>query len=152
MRWLWVQVVTGFLISWRLVELWRFYSLLLWWQWWISSCDKLSWLIQNHWKLITILLLIVITTLSLSSLPKLPDVLETDKTHHLIAYFFLALPSAVAKPKNYLFLGLCFIAYGGLIEILQPYVNSHGEWLDFLGNMTGVILAYIVLSIYRFFK
>jgi VanZ family protein len=112
----------------------------------------LSLLIKNHWKLITILLLIVITILSLSPLPKLPDVPGTDKTHHLIAYFFLALPSAVAKPKNYLFLGLCFIAYGGLIEILQPYVNRHGEWLDFLANMTGVILAYISLSLYRFFK
>ena len=112
----------------------------------------MSLLIKNHWKLITILLLIVITILSLSPLPKLPDVPGTDKTHHLIAYFFLALPSAVAKPKNYLVLGPCFIAYGGLIEILQPYVNRHGEWLDFLANSSGVVIAFITVFLAKFIK
>ena len=112
----------------------------------------MSLLIRNHWKLITILLLIVITILGLSPLPKLPDVPGTDKTHHLIAYFFLALPSAVSRPKYYLFLGLCFIAYGGLIEILQPYVNRHGEWLDFLANSSGVVIAFITVFLAKFIK
>ena len=112
----------------------------------------MSLLIKNHWKLITILLLIIITILSLSPLPKLPDVAGNDKIHHLIAYFFLALPSAVSRPKNYLVLGMCFIAYGGLIEILQPYVNRHSEWMDFLANSTGVVIAFIALFLARLIK
>jgi len=108
----------------------------------------MSLFIKNQWKLITILLLIVITILSLSPLQKI-SIPGTDKTHHLIAYFFLALPSAISRPKNYLYLGLCFIAYGGLIEMLQPYFNRHGEWLDFLANTSGVILSYLSVRIYK---
>jgi hypothetical protein len=39
-----------------------------------------------------------------------------------------------------------------LIEIIQPYVNRYGEWLDFLANTIGVISTYIAVLIYRFYK
>ena len=100
--------------------------------------------IQQHWKPITIFLLLVISFLSLYPLPKLPEFPGTDKTHHLVAYFLLALPSGLKKPnKWFLFISL-FIIFGGVIEIFQPYVNRYGEWLDFLANNIGVIFGFFV--------
>ena len=32
-----------------------------------------------------------------------------------------------------------FIGYSGLIELIQPYVNRYGEWLDMLANTAGVV-------------
>ena len=34
-----------------------------------------------------------------------------------------------------------FIFWGGGIELLQPYVNRHGEWLDFAANSLGVVFG-----------
>ena len=31
-----------------------------------------------------------------------------------------------------------FIGYSGLVELIQPYVNRYGEWLDMLANTAGV--------------
>ena len=56
--------------------------------------------IQQHWKSITIFLLLVITFLSLYPLPELPEFPGTDKTHHFVAYFILAFPSGLRIPKK----------------------------------------------------
>ncbi len=100
--------------------------------------------IQQHWKEITIFLLLVITFLSLYPLPKLPEFPGTDKTHHLVAYFFLALPSGLRKPNKWILFICSFIIFGGIIEMIQPYVNRYGEWLDFFANTTGVLLGFFV--------
>ena len=89
----------------------------------------------------TVLLLLVITLLSLYPLPALPELPGTDKTHHLIAYGFLAFPAALKGPNKLTILLLCFVTFGGLIELIQPYVNRYGEWLDFIANTAGVALG-----------
>ena len=98
-------------------------------------------LVQKNWKPVTYILLILISFLSLYPLQELPDIQGNDKFYHLFAYFLLALPTGLKKPKKWVFYILMFITFGGLIEILQPYVNRFGEWLDFLGNILGVILG-----------
>jgi len=107
---------------------------------------------KNNWKFFTFFLLFIITILSLYPLPVLPEVPGSDKSHHLIAYSVLAIPMVLANPRNLLLYLLLLIIYGGLIEIIQPYVNRYGEWLDFLANIIGVISTYIVVSIYRFYR
>ncbi len=37
------------------------------------------------------------------------------------------------------------IAYGGLIEALQPYVNRYGEFDDFLANGAGAVLGALLV-------
>ncbi len=41
---------------------------------------------------------------------------------------------------------LCFALYSGLIELIQPQADRHGESMDFLANgcglLIGVALAY----------
>jgi len=108
--------------------------------------------VEKNWKLFTFFLLSIITILSLYPLPVLPEVPGSDKSHHLIAYSVLAIPMVIANPRNLLLYLLLLIIYGGLIEIIQPYVNRYGEWLDFLANIIGVISTYIVVSIYRFYR
>ena len=100
--------------------------------------------IQLHWKLVTILLLLVITFLSLYPLPKLPELAGTDKTHHLVAYFLLAFPSGLKKPNKWVLFIFLFIIFGGVIEIIQPHVNRYGEWLDFFANTIGVISGFFI--------
>ena len=88
--------------------------------------------------------MLLIAFLSLYPLPEFPDLKGTDKTHHLIAYFFLALPLGLKKP-NYWVLYFClFIIFGGVIEMIQPYVNRYGEWLDFFANPIGVFFGFFV--------
>ena len=98
--------------------------------------------IYQNWKSTTIFLLLVITFLSLYPLPELPEFSGTDKTHHLVAYFILALPSGLRKPQKWALFIFLFILFGGVIEMIQPYVNRYGEWLDFFANTIGVLIGF----------
>jgi len=100
--------------------------------------------IQQYWKLETIFLLLVIAFLSIYPLPKLPEFQGTDKTYHLVAYFLLALPLGLKKPNKWVLFIFLFIIFGGVIEMIQPYVNRYGEWLDFFANTIGVIIGFFV--------
>jgi VanZ family protein len=97
--------------------------------------------IQQQWKSITVFLLLAITVLSLYPLSKLPEFPGTDKTHHLVAYFCLALPLGLRNPNKRILFIFAFIIFGGIIEMIQPYVNRYDEWLDFFANTIGVIFG-----------
>jgi VanZ family protein len=56
-------------------------------------------------------------------------------------------PTALRKPDKWIIIGLLFIAYSGAIELLQPYVNRYGEWLDMAANILGVICGLIVAEL-----
>ncbi len=107
-------------------------------------------LIRNYWLLVTLLLLAVITALSLTPLPSLPEVPGSDKTHHFIAYGALMFPVALRKPKYWLLIGLFFVFWSGGIELLQPYVNRYGEWLDMLANTVGVLCGIVAAQVTSF--
>lgn len=104
-------------------------------------------IINKYWALLTITLLIAISFLSLWPLEKLPGVPGTDKTHHFIAYAVLMFPTALRKPKNWKIYGICFVGYSGLIELVQPFVNRYGEWLDMLANMSGVMIGICLAAL-----
>ena len=90
------------------------------------------------------LIALSIVWLSLTPLVELPSVPGSDKTHHIIAYAALAIPTAFAYPKRLLMMAVLYILLGGLIELIQPYVNRYGEWLDFIANLSGVILGSFI--------
>ena len=108
--------------------------------------------VQLHWLLLTVLIVMAITVLSLYPLDNLPSVPGTDKTHHFIAYGALAFPVALARPEKWLLFILGFLVYSGVIELVQPYVNRYGEWLDLgangLGLFVGIVIASFVRSIF----
>ena len=96
---------------------------------------------------------LAIIGLSLSPLAQLLDVPASDKTHHVIAYAVLATPTAIAMPRRVWTMALLYICLGGVIELIQPYVNRYGEWLDFIANMTGVLIGSVFgLLVDRYIK
>ena len=94
--------------------------------------------------IISALIAVLIGTLSLSPLQTLPEVPGTDKLHHLIAYLALALPTSLARVKSIKMLAPLYVMYGGIIELIQPYVNRYGEILDFGMNTVGIVIASII--------
>ncbi len=109
-------------------------------------------IIRNYWITVSLFTLTIITILSLYPLESLPSVPGSDKTHHFIAYGALMFPTALRKPKYWQFIGLFFICWSGAIELLQPFVNRYGEWLDMAANTTGILcgllLAHFVSRIF----
>ena len=101
--------------------------------------------ILRLWRPTTILILSIILFLSLYPLPMLPMMSAgDDKLYHFIAYLSLVLPIGYAQPK-YTFLYLfTLILISGTIEVIQPYVNRYGEWLDFLANTLWIFVGFLV--------
>ena len=83
----------------------------------------------------------MITALSLWPLPTLPDVPGSDKTHHFIAYCALTLPVALHFPKRWTAIIPSVVLYSGAIELIQPYVNRYGEWMDLAANAVGAVIG-----------
>ena len=103
--------------------------------------------ISHYWLALTLLCFTAITVLSLWPAESLPSVPGTDKTHHLIAYACLVFPAALSKPKHWLLIALLFISWSGIIELVQPYVNRYGEWLDMLANVAGIACGVIIATL-----
>ena len=104
-------------------------------------------IIKRYWLSLSVLALLATTALSLSPLDGLPEAPGSDKTHHLIAYAAAAYPTALRKPKRWLIIILCFAIYSGLIEIIQPWVNRYGEWMDVQANIGGLILGIMLAKL-----
>lgn len=104
-------------------------------------------LIKQNWLFITMSLLAIIATLSLWPAEHLPKVPGSDKTHHFIAYGALVIPLALRKPKRWLWIVGVFVAFSGAIELIQPYVNRYGEWLDMWANITGLACGIIIAKL-----
>jgi len=109
-------------------------------------------LIKNHWLIITALLLSMVATLSLWPAEHLPQVPGSDKTHHFIAYGALMFPVALRKPKYWLWITFAFAGISGAIELIQPYVNRYGEWLDMAANVAGLACGIITANILLYFN
>lgn len=104
-------------------------------------------IIRTYWVTITLFTLSAITLLSLYPVDNLPPVPGSDKTHHLMAYCVLVFPIALRKPKYWPFICLFFIGWSGLIELVQPYVNRYGEWLDIAANASGIVFGLLIAQL-----
>lgn len=107
-------------------------------------------LLRTYWFAVTVLLLAVITFLSLTPMPELPAVPGNDKIHHFIAYSALMFSVALRKSKYWPAVGLFLIFWSGAIELIQPYVNRHSDWMDLLTNCAGIIIGAITASLINY--
>ena len=117
----------------------------------LTAIKQIITAIKKYWLALTAILLTTITATSLWPADMLPDVPGTDKSHHLIAYAALMFPTALRKPKHWLFIALAFFTFSGVIELIQPYVNRYGEWLDLLANAFGLICGIVLAWLITFF-
>jgi len=94
----------------------------------------------------------VIAILSLSPLPELPEMAGGDKLHHFAAYALFALLSMLSRKthRGILITLLIIITYGGLIELLQPYINRYRELGDFLANSAGAFTGCVIAYFFRY--
>lgn len=97
-------------------------------------------LVKRYWLVLTVINLVLITLLSLTPLPELPTP-GNDKTHHILAYACLVFPNALRKHVYWMVICFLCIMWGGMIELVQPYVNRYGEWLDVAANTFGVLMG-----------
>lgn len=100
----------------------------------------------NHSKLRRIKLMLLMTfalAMLIGFLTLVPisdsDVPGSDKTHHLLAFFALALPLSAARPRWALWIALAATAYGGAIELIQPYVGRDKDIVDFIADAAGAM-------------
>jgi len=105
-------------------------------------------LIKTHWLACTALTLAAITVLSLRPVV-VPDVPGGDKTLHLVAYAALIFPAGLRRPRRISSIFLLFLLYSGLIELIQPYVNRCGEWLDLAANALGLACGLLLAEVLR---
>ena len=88
---------------------------------------------------LTFALALIVGVGALWSLPDLPGPPGRDKTMHVLAFAAIALPSAVLKPRMLLWIVPASLAYGGAIEIIQPFVGRERELMDFVADAIGTL-------------
>ena len=93
---------------------------------------------------ISFLMLAIISFISLLPLETLPIVPGSDKTHHLISYALIAIPISFVRPKYWLIFLLLVVVWSGVIEVIQPFVNRYGDWVDLLANFVGALMGIMV--------
>jgi len=100
-------------------------------------------IIEKYVWPLSFLMLAIVTTASLLPLPSLP-IPGNDKSHHLVSYALLALPVSLIRPKFWIFFIMIVVIWSGVIELIQPFVNRYGEWLDLLANLSGAFIGVLV--------
>ena len=79
--------------------------------------------------------------------PPAPD--GSDKVVHLIAFAALAFPLAHTGRFGLIPIFVATIAYGGIIEVLQPSFGRSADMQDWIADIAGVALGMMLGLFYR---
>ena len=85
---------------------------------------------------VTLALALVIGLLTLTPISD-AGVPGSDKAHHFLAFFALTVPLSFARPRLALWIIFAAAAYGGAIELIQPFVGRDKDIFDFLADAAG---------------
>ena len=92
----------------------------------------------------TLALALVIGYLTLSPVVSDAGVPGSDKLHHALAFFALAVPLSFARPRLAIWIVIAATAYGGAIELIQPTVGRDQDAWDFLADGVGAVAGAAV--------
>ena len=103
----------------------------------------------GYWKSIVVLSAIAYVSLLREPNISLPYVIGMDKWIHAIMYLVLTLTllwDSQQSPKLWWIVGVFSAIFGGFIEVLQEqfFYPRTGDWMDWLADCIGVIVAIIV--------
>jgi len=106
---------------------------------------------RRQWLGVGLLLAAIISLLSLLPNEDLPDVHLWDKLEHTLAYVALAFSfGSVIVRRDFFWLAVILVTFGGAIELLQAHVGRDAEWGDLLadaiGTTVGLLLAVTPLG------
>ena len=92
---------------------------------------------------IMIILFVIITLLSFAHIKLRGSFgpVGVDKVYHFLAYFCLAFPLPLSRPKLTIWVVLGVIAFGGLIELVQYLFGREPSWRDLIANGFGAIVG-----------
>ena len=108
--------------------------------------------IKPAWLILTIVIATLIGILTLMPAHVLPRGLwGSDKLAHLLAFLALVFPTAVLWPRVSAMVGVLAVAYGGAIEIIQPFTGRSADLADLVADGTGIGLGIILGSSLRRF-
>ncbi|MFU8776886.1 MAG: VanZ family protein [Roseovarius sp.] len=101
-------------------------------------------------KILTFLLMLAIgiTTLMPSS-EGASSLVGLDKLAHVVAFGVLVIPMTLQYPRHWPLIWIAAVAYGGLIEIVQPYFGRGAEWADLAADGLGAGLGIGLVLILR---
>jgi len=80
---------------------------------------------------------------------QLPSAPGSDKLHHVLGFAAWAIMPAAGDCRRFSFICLFIAFWGGVIEVIQPYVNRYGEWADFAGDLLGVTIVFLLVLLIR---
>jgi hypothetical protein len=92
---------------------------------------------------------LIISVSTLTPAEYLPPAPGSDKLHHLLGFGGWTLLCAFGPIKRFVYMALFIVLWGGMIELIQPYINRYGEWFDFFANTSGVILVALAKWVFR---
>ena len=98
---------------------------------------------------VTFAIMFAIAFGTLTPAPQLPELPGNDKAIHLLAFALLTLPLSLRPWVKGWVLGLGCLAFGASIEVIQPFVNRSGEWLDLGADAVGIMLGLAIGQILR---
>ena len=99
------------------------------------------------------LTLIVTTGLTVAMLwpinqpPPAPD--GSDKVVHLIAFAALVFPLAQTRRFGLNSVFIAASAYGGIIEVIQPFFGRSADTQDWIADIAGVVIGIVLALLYR---
>ena len=69
--------------------------------------------------------------------------LLTDKQMHALAFGVLVLPLSIASPASVFRIAAVALAFGAVIELIQPGFNRSAEWGDLLADAIGILIGIV---------
>ena len=91
---------------------------------------------------VTLALALIIAVLTLAPLPAACPA-GSDKVYHILAFAGLAFPLPLVRPRLTIWVVLGVIAYGGAIEMIQPFFGRQAEWADLLADGVGAVVGAV---------
>ena len=97
---------------------------------------------------VTIILFVIITLLSFAPIQLRGSFgpIDIDKAYHFVAYFCLALPLPILRPRLTIWVVLGIMTYGGLIELVQYLFGREPSLGDFIANAIGAIVGAMIAN------
>lgn len=113
----------------------------------VSFVDR-NWLWSRAGLALSLFLAVVIAGFTLTPLPPGPRTpVGLDKVYYFLAFAVLVFPVVVTDTRRWAWVVPVAIVYGGLTELLQPYVGRNAEWLDFGAMVSGVLAGAALAEI-----
>ncbi|MBN8294471.1 VanZ family protein [Rhodobacter sp. NTK016B] len=107
-----------------------------------------AWFWRVSGLVVSVVAALLIAALTLTPIPTQTTLANgLDKVYHFVAFVGLIFPLILTDSRRWPWAVPLCIAYGGLIELIQPTVGRAAEWLDFGADVTGVLAGAALAEI-----